>query len=42
MQSIGFIGEMLQLVVNREDRVGTMTEERSDMMMVVVPNHLLT
>ena len=40
MQKIGVTGEIIQVVVYREERVGMMEEERSDMMMMVVPNQL--
>ena len=42
MQRIGVIGDMMYMVVHREERCGMMTEERSDMiMMMVVPTHIL-
>ena len=40
MQSIGVTGELIYMVVHREDRGGIIIEERSDMMMVVVPTHI--
>ena len=33
-------GELIYMVVHREDRGGIIIEERSDMMMVVVPTHI--
>ena len=37
---IGFTGDMVHIVVHREERGGMMTEEISDMMMMVVPNQI--
>ena len=37
---IGFTGDMVHVVVHREEIGGMMTEEISDMMMMVVPNQL--
>ena len=33
-------GDMIYVVVHREERGGMMTEERSDMMMMVVPTQI--
>ena len=37
---IGFTGDMVHVVVHREEMGGMMTEEISDMMMMVVPNQI--
>ena len=37
MQKIGVTGEIIQAVIHREERVGMMEEERSDMMMIGAP-----
>ena len=37
---IGFTGDMVHVVVHREEMGGMMTEEISDMMMMVVPNQM--
>ena len=43
MQKRGVTGDTVYVVVHSEERGGMMTEERIDMMMmVVIPNHLLT
>ena len=33
-------GDMIYVVVHREERGGMMTEDRSDMMVMVVPTHI--
>ena len=35
-------GDMIQVVVHREERGGMMIEERSDMMLMVVPTHIFS
>ena len=41
MQRIGVIGDMIYVVVHKEEMGGIMAEERSDMMMMmVVPTHI--
>ena len=40
MQRRGVTGYMVYVVVHREDRCGMMIEERSDMMMMVVPTQI--
>ena len=40
MQRRGVIGDMVYVVVHREDRGGMMIEERSDMMIMVVPTQI--
>ena len=41
MQRRGLTGDMIYLVVHRKDMGGMMTEERIDMMMMVVPTHII-
>ena len=40
MQRRGVTGDIVYVVVHREDRGGMRTEESSDMMMMVLPTHL--